>query len=401
VNIAYIAPYQGAGLIRSRPSDRNLSLAARVKIGLIAELLKNNGHRVDILAQGEVIEPHLKFYRAFEEPERFDHQIPIYYGSALPVRGLNGVWSALDVRRLFGRRHRSEPYDLVLIYNLKLPQIACARRAIRLRLPVVLQYEDDAFADVWGNTQNDVRSSWQRNAIRRLFKTVSACTAVSPYLLAQLPSDMPKLLLRGIVSEAIVKSQEKRAKQDWVVFSGTHERTQGIEQLIRAWRLLSPAGWEFHIAGTGPMTPQLHTVATGDRSIVFHGLLDKDENARLLCRAKIGMNPQDVTVLPGNVFAFKIVEYLAAGLHVVTTPRGAVESELEAGISYIPDNAPETIAPMLGRVISERLYERTAEAAALRSYGPGAVSLALKELIDRARAKASRSILPASVTENA
>ena len=82
------------------------------------------------------------------------------------------------------------------------------------------------------------------------------------------------------------------------------------------------------------------------------------------------MNPQDPTDTPGNVFPFKIAEYLAAGLHVVTTRRGPLEPELEAGVSYIDGNSSEMIAASLKQVIEESRYDRTAQRAALETYGP-------------------------------
>jgi glycosyltransferase involved in cell wall biosynthesis len=153
--------------------------------------------------------------------------------------------------------------------------------------------------------------------------------------------------------------------------------------MVEAWRMLRPEGWELHIAGRGPITAVLEAKASGDPSIVFHGLLDRAENARLLCAARIGMNAQDVTNTPGNVFAFKIVEYLAAGVHVVTTPRGALEPDLEEGVTYIPHNDPATIAESLKQLIVGRRYERTAEEAALRTYGPKAVSDALNQMLQQ------------------
>jgi hypothetical protein len=42
---------------------------------------------------------------------------------------------------LFKARHSAAPFDLVIIYNLKGPQVVCANYAIRrLGLPVVLEY---------------------------------------------------------------------------------------------------------------------------------------------------------------------------------------------------------------------------------------------------------------------
>ena len=122
-------------------------------------------------------------------------------------------------------------------------------------------------------------------------------------------------------------------------------------------------------------------MARGDDSIVFHGMLDRAQNAALLSTALIGINPHDVSSTPGNVFAFKIIEYLAAGAHVVTTPMGDLEAELEYGITYIPDNSIETIALALKKVIHERIYERTATRPAGDTYGPVAVELALDRLV--------------------
>jgi glycosyltransferase involved in cell wall biosynthesis len=102
--------------------------------------------------------------------------------------------------------------------------------------------------------------------------------------------------------------------------------------------------------------------------------------------SKIGVNPHDLSATPGNIFAFKIIEYLAAGTHVITTPMGLLEKELEAGITYIADNSPETIAGALQQVIKGREYERGALDAAQGMYGPAAVSKMLDTLLNRVKA---------------
>jgi hypothetical protein len=84
------------------------------------------------------------------------------------------------------------------------------------------------------------------------------------------------------------------------------------------------------------------------------------------------------------VFAFKIIEYLAAGAHVITTRMGTLEPDLEKGITYIADNKPETIAATLKQVIRSHSYRRTAAQAALQTYGGPAVSKSLERLIRQA-----------------
>lgn len=392
MRIAYVANYQGASLVEARPCAHNFSLAARVKIQLIAEMLQASSHEVEIISQGS-LEPQIgrdrlrfRFYRSFSESDLFHQNIPIHYLSALSVRFLIGFWESFQARRLLAARHRRRPFDVVIIYNLQRAQIGCALYAMRhLGLPVILQYEDDQFVDVHGHAVTGLTSKINQRACRDVLRSIAGGTAVSPYLLSQMPADIPKILLRGAVGQETLRAAREvnGSKRKWVVFSGTHESTQGIEQLIRAWRMLDVSDWELHIAGHGPLTPALQELSVGAANIIFHGLLNREQNSRLICNSRIGMNPQDLTKVPGNVFAFKIVEYLAAGNHVITTPRGALEPELEAGITYIEDNSLETIAACLKQVIDERHYERTAVDAALRSYGPDSVSRALNTLLNQ------------------
>jgi glycosyltransferase involved in cell wall biosynthesis len=392
MRIAYIAPYQGAELIKRRPIGRNLSLGGNLKIELISELLQRNSHTVEILSQGEVIDRRFKVYPGFCDPQPFCAKTPIYYSSALPVMFLNGLWSSLSTLRMLKARHRVAPFDAVLIYNLKPAQVACANYARRrMGLPVVLEYEDNAFvsdgADGPGR-RSRVTSRFYVAGAKRLLNVLSGCVAVSPYLLAQTPQSIPKFLLRGVVSHHIANGSRplNGARKSWVVFSGTLEWSQGLTELLKGWRTLALPDWELHIAGQGPMTAALKQMAAGDRSIVFHGLLGREENACLLCQSKIGMNPQNVSEVPGSVFALKIIEYLAAGLHVITTPRGVLEPELETAVTYIDKNTPEAIATALKNVISARSYERIAPDAAIATYGPEAVSYGLNRLMEEAKA---------------
>jgi glycosyltransferase involved in cell wall biosynthesis len=392
MRIAYIAHYQGPTLVGNRPCLHNLSLAVRVKVELIAELLLKNSHEIEIISQGEPDRRECRFYPSLTEMEPFHPAIPVYYASALPIRFIEGLWSGNRTVQLFKARHSVSPFDLIIIHNMKSGHIACAKYATRqLGLPVLLEYEDDLFVDVRGERESGLLARYHRTVYAKMLQQISGCMAVSPYLLTQVPPSIPKLLLRGVVSEDIVNSnhQPMASRKNWVVFSGTLEGTQGLEQMINAWNMSRLSDWELHIAGRGPIKDALEKLAGDNRSIVFHGLLNRKENARLLCMAKIGMNPQDVTQTQGNVFAFKIIEYLAAGLHVITTPRGSLEPELEAGISYIADNMSETIAAVLKKVIGNKSCDQTAQEAALKTYGPDAIAEALNRLVQETKVLAA------------
>jgi hypothetical protein len=174
MRIAYITTYQGQSLPMRRPIVLNRSLSNTVKIELIASLLRANSHEVEVLSQGEVVEHKLTFYPAYSEPQRFDPNIPVYYSSSLPIRRLNGLWSNLRTLQLLKARHRAAPFDLVIIFNLKGPQVTCANYALRsLHIPVILEYEDDRFVNVVGQADSGLLASYRDRACKNLLAAVS------------------------------------------------------------------------------------------------------------------------------------------------------------------------------------------------------------------------------------
>jgi glycosyltransferase involved in cell wall biosynthesis len=401
MRIAYITPYQGPTVLDKRPIVENRSMSNRMKIELIARLLHQNGHEVEILSHGEVIDNRFRFYPGFWEPKLFHPGIPVYYISSLAIRRLNGFWAGRRAVQFLKKRHKFRPYDLVIIFNLKRPQISAARYAHKkLRVPVILEYEDDAFVDVTGNKTSGLVSRWLNYAYNQTIACTSGCMAVSPHLLGQLPTGIPRLLLRGVVGDdvaALGQQTKLTDRKNWVLFAGTHIESNGVKELITGWGIAELPGWELHITGGGGgMTEELRKMAANNSTIKFHGFVDRQELVQLLSSTKICINPHAVSQIPGNVFAFKIIEYLAAGAHVITTPMGALEDGIENGMSYMQDNKPETVARTLQQVIRDRAYERTAAEAASRGYGMEAVSKSLEALIDEVMAfQKTRGVNPA------
>ena len=362
----------------------NLSLSNTIKIELIAERLQALSHEVEVISPGEVVGTHVRLYRGFREAKPFHEDIPVHYASTLPVRFVNGFWSSWRLFQLFAARHLESPFDVVIVFNPKRPHITCAIDAIRqFGLPVVLEYEDDLLVNVMGQQNNSAPARYQRQLFTRLLNVVSGGIAVSPRLLAQFPERIPKLLLRGVVGDDIARRSALTTvpKRNWILFSGTLVEWSGIAKLVESWDADAFPGWELHITGHGQLTEQVKQAAAAKRGVIFHGLVNRETLVDLLCSSRICVNPYAVSQSPGNVFAFKIIEYLAAGAHCITTPMGALEPEIEAGITYMPDNMPATIAATLQQVINERRYERPAADAVLRRYGAASVEESLDSLL--------------------
>jgi hypothetical protein len=69
---------------------------------------------------------------------------------------------------------------------------------------------------------------------------------------------------------------------------------------------------------------------------------------------------------------------------------GTLEKEIERGITYMPDNDPDTIAATLKRVISDCSWGRTAAKDVHEKYGPGAVSQSLLMFINQVLSKSAK-----------
>jgi len=393
MRIAYITPYQGTTLIKRRPIVGNRSMSNRIKIELIAQLLQANGHDIEVFSHGEVDRPEFRFYPEFQEPEPFHPRIPVYYISALPIRRLYGLWASLRMRMLLKRRHRVSPFDVIIVFNFKPPQLTSARYGFRRGIPVILEYEDDVFQSLAGEPETVLVKRF-RQAYRRIMAGVSGCIAVSPYLLSQVAPGLPTLMLRGVVGDDVLDASERlrQRKRDIVLFSGTHNKLNGVEELITAWRSMALPDWQLHITGYGDMTDSLRQMAADSSGVVFHGLVSRAELVDLMGSAKICISPQLVSKTLGDQFPFKVIEYLAAGAHVVMTPMGSLESEIEAGITYMADNLPETIVSTLQCVVEEQRYTRTAERAVHRRYGSKAVSEALNHLLNEVTGRMQNNV---------
>jgi glycosyltransferase involved in cell wall biosynthesis len=398
MRIAYIAPYHGPDLLKRRPIVHNRSLAATSKIEVTARLFLEKSHSVEVISQGEVVRSGSHFYPAFVETQRFHPEIPVYYLSALTIRFIRGWWEEMQALRLFKARHKAAPFDAVIIYNTKRAQLACANYARdRLGLPVLLSYEDDAFTNFTGEKANGILGAYNRWICQRVLNKLSGCYAVSPHLLSHVPDGVPKLLLRGVVDPAIVNTSQnmKSPKKNWVSFAGTHTKANGVGPLIDAWISMKLPEWELHIAGQGEDTAALQEKAAGRRDIVFHGVLRGQALADFLCSSKICISPTEVSRTPGNVFPSKIVDYLASGAHAIATPAGALEKEIENGLTYMPSNDSAVIATTIQQVIQERRWERNVAPLVCDKYGPAAVAGAIDALLQRARSERGQRPLAA------
>ena len=185
---ANIAPYKGLTVLQQRPIVRGLSLSNAVKIELVARLMRSAGHDVEIISLGEIVDSRFRLYPGCRETRPFDPSVPVFYSSSMPIRFLNGFWSSAWMLHYFKAQHRAMPFDLVVIFNLKRPHIACANYAIRAGVsPCCSKTRMTRSSMSPGAQVRGPIESFHRRSYKQVMDRVAGAIAVSPHLLSQLP----------------------------------------------------------------------------------------------------------------------------------------------------------------------------------------------------------------------
>lgn len=156
-------------------------------------------------------------------------------------------------------------------------------------------------------------------------------------------------------------------------FVGTLGRQLDLQTVLKAARLLAGAGapWRFVLCGLGDRLESYRQEARDLPNVVFPGWVDKAQIYVLLRRAAIGLDPlpdrYDFLVHINN----KAVEYLSAGLPVVSTPARGVLAELllhqGCGASYNYGDA-DGLAELLGRLAGDPDRLAAMRSAARRTF---------------------------------
>ena len=168
------------------------------------------------------------------------------------------------------------------------------------------------------------------------------------------------------------------------MYSGTLNESKGVIELVEAWERLI-LQLTLHITGIGPLEEFVKSKVKLMNNVVFHGFIDENELLDLLSSSYICINPHRTSVVPGNLFAFKIVEYIASGAHVITTPMGEVEKEIEENLTYIENFSVESIRKTIEYVIENKRYLKSDTKYVNSQYSLTAVSTRLNDLFEKIR----------------
>lgn len=164
---------------------------------------------------------------------------------------------------------------------------------------------------------------------------------------------IPNGVKRRATNEAAVGSTTP-ADTPHILFLGRLEQRKGVSELIRALAdpALRPLAWRATLAGDGnaaEFAAEAGRLGVADR-ITFPGWVSGDDVGRLLATATTLTLPSFAEGLP-----MAVIEGLAAGLPVVTTPVGSLPDFLddERSVLFVTPGDVAQLAAALRRVLTE------------------------------------------------
>jgi len=293
-----------------------------------------------------------------------------------------------------------EPAPDVILCSM--PTIELCRGAVRYAkksgIPVVLDIRD-----LWPDVIVDIAPPWARRAARLFLSSLvrdlrEACAGATAVIGITDPivewgvryAGRPKTgrdraFPLGYVEQVPLSGEMEKAQRFWgdfgigadpgeflVCFFGTIGRQFDLETVILAARRLEggPRRFRFVLCGSGDMLPHYRKLAGGITSVVFPGWVGAAEIWTLMRIARAGLAPYRNSMDFRLSLPNKSIEYLSAGLPLVSSLTGELQRLLEkhgCGVTYKEGDA-ESLATTLAELYDHRAGLETMAANALALY---------------------------------
>jgi len=274
--------------------------------------------------------------------------------------------------------------DLVLIDNYEFIYVVAAYAArLGRRLRFFLDYEDGKYAidRGWERGLSSTAEAFGRPLLR-------GAILAHPSLASRLPKSLPRELVPGFFHPPKPRGGERSAKAPVkFLYSGSLDRTRGVDLLLDSLPLLPARGWELHLTGSGPLEPQVAAMAADSRwvgTVQFHGVLPNARYKDLMATCDVALNCQrpsdpisDVTY-PSKTFA-----YLSAGLRLISSTASSVCQVLNEACWYYREETPASLATLMSQFIRDGIppQPETALREVLNRYSTEGTTRRLKTLL--------------------
>lgn len=344
-----------------------------LRTGNLAEMLVSGGHQVTWWSSTF---DHMKKFHRFD----VDTKIRLEQKFSLILLHARGYKRNVSLSRLIDHHGvarsfldlstREQQPDIILcsLPTLEL-SLAATDYGRKRGIPVILDIRD-----LWPDALADLLPAGMRGLARFLlfpihYQARKACTRATALVgtapgfidwglrhAGRSPLPMDRCFPLGFTEKPVGQKELASAKNYWrklglkqdnyiVCFMGTIGRQFDLETVIDAASLLKEGGHEikFVLCGTGDKLKHFQKLAAGCENIVFPGWVNRAEIRSLMEMSSIGLAPYKNTTNFMENLPNKPIEYLSAGLPLVSCLNGYLKKMLkenECGETYPEGNAP-------------------------------------------------------------
>ncbi|GAA2194356.1 glycosyltransferase family 4 protein [Micromonospora lupini] len=189
--------------------------------------------------------------------------------------------------------------------------------------------------------------------VRAALARCSGVIALTPALADDFAPGRPRLVMEGIWAEPAAADRPASAGSTRdIVYAGGLSRAYGVDRLVEAFHGLPGDDLRLCLYGRGELAGWLREQAAVDQRIVPPELLPRAELLPRLRRAAVLVNPRPVDQdFVRWSFPSKIIEYLAAGVPVVSTRLPGIPPAYAPWLSYAEPDTPDGLRAAIGRLL--------------------------------------------------
>ena len=161
-----------------------------------------------------------------------------------------------------------------------------------------------------------------------------------------------------------LKEKKKIKKEKSIVFSGTLNELSGIDLVIDAMGYIKNKYIKLHIYGDGPCRSQLIETIQEKDNVIYHGRVTNEEMIKIQQFADLLVCPRKTDDFTTRyTFPSKILEYICAGVPVLSNRLPGIPEEYEKYINFSDLENPKDWAYMIEKILYDNSYVDKAQKA--------------------------------------
>ena len=275
------------------------------------------------------------FHRLYD-----DASVTLIHPSSLLIKGLNRLTHFLTCKRIIKKIIVENNIDIILLYGIAANGIQCIELSKELNVPLVFRSLDVAHEFVKIPILHNIVKKHEKMILKNATKVLASTPDLVRYAKEMGASDDADYFPLGInpdffkpisKMQLLMKQLNLKNSDKVIGFIGTLFPFAGLDFLIKNFHILKNEVKEikFLIIGGGPDFVRIKSLIKRshlEHDIILTGFVKQEKLFEYVSLFDICVNPFIMNKITTRIIPTKILEYMACGKPVLSTPlRGTVE----------------------------------------------------------------------------